>query len=169
LNRPLLSLLLVAGAAACSGPGLFRSMQPTLVRLYDADTGVRLELANQGNPAYRDIYSHPRSEASLKIAPDELVERLMDRLDELNFERFSTPGAPPDGAGLLGWLEVVQGDSSRTFAVPRAGATREQLASFAQMQLAVSEAYTHVTGLQFIDNPQGADLFRKQPAAGGHP
>jgi hypothetical protein len=166
LNRQLgLLLLLGACVAACAGPGLFGSDQRTLVRLYDADTGVRLELANQSHPDYRDLYSHPRSEANLKLAPDELLESLLDRLDDLNFDRLSAPGGPPDQAALLGWLEVSDGSQTRTFAVPRSGATREQLSSFAQMQLAVSDTFTHVTGLQYIDNPKGADLFRKQPAA----
>lgn len=168
MNRRLGLLLLVSAAVgACSGPLL--GSDDTLVRLYDAKTGVRIELANQDNPAYRDVYSHPRSEATLKLAPDDLIETLLDRLDDLQFDKLSAPGAPPEGGELLGWLEVVQDGQPRTFAVPRTGATREQLSRFAQMQLAVSEAYTHVTGLQYIDNPQGADLFRRQKAAGAQP
>jgi hypothetical protein len=162
-------LLLYGASIACAGPGLFGSDQRTLVRLYDADTGVRIELANQSHPDYRDVYSHPRREANLKLAPDELIESLLDRLDDLNFERLSAPGGPPDRSLLHGWLEVSDGGKTRTFAVPMTGATGEELSSFAQMQLAVSEAYTHVTGLQYIDNPNGADLFRKQPAAGARP
>jgi len=138
------------------------------VRLYDAHTGVRIELANQSHPDYRDVYSRPRPEAALKLAPDELMDELLDRLDDLNFDQLSAPGAPPQGADLLGWLEVVQDTEARTFAVPRAGATREQLSRFAQMQFLVSDTYTHVSGLQYIDNPEGAELFRKQ-AGGARP
>ncbi|HZL99346.1 MAG TPA: hypothetical protein VFD43_03750 [Planctomycetota bacterium] len=169
MDRLLGLLLLLAGLAACSGPLAWGSEQRTLVRLYDAKTGVRIELANRSHPEYRDIYSQPRSDASLKLGSDELLERLLERLDELNFGQLSVPGAPPQDAPVLGWLEVVDGDGSRTFAVPKTGATREQIGSFAQMQYAVSEAYTSVTGLQFIDNPSGGDLFRRQPAAGGQP
>jgi hypothetical protein len=140
----------------------------TLVRLYDAHTGVRIELANQSHPDYRDVYSRPRTEATLKLAPDELMDDLLDRLDDLHFDQLSAPGAPPQGDDLLGWLEVVQDAEARTFVVPRAGATREQLSRFAQMQFVVSDAYTHVTGLQYIDNPEGAELFRKQ-AGGARP
>jgi hypothetical protein len=132
------------------------------VRLYDAHTGVRIELANQSHPDYRDVYSRPQTEAALKLAPDELMDELLERLDDLNFDQLSAPGAPPQSANLLGWLEVVQDTRARTFVVPRAGATREQLSRFAQMQLLVSDAYTHVTGLQYIDNPEGAELFRRQ-------
>lgn len=138
------------------------------MRLYDAHTGVRIELANQSHPDYRDVYSRPRPEAALKLAPDELMDELLDRLDDLNFDQLSAPGAPPQGADLLGWLEVVQDTEARTFAVPRAGATREQLSRFAQMQFLVSDTYTHVSGLQYIDNPEGAELFRKQ-AGGARP
>jgi hypothetical protein len=168
LNRRLGLLLLVSAAVgACSGPLL--GSDNTLVRLYDAKTGVRIELANEDHPDYRDVYSHPRSEATLKLAPAELLETLLDRLDDLNFDQLSAPGTPPEAAPVLGWLEVVQDGRPRTFAVPRTGATREQLSRFAQMQLAVSEAYTHVTGLQYIDNPQGAELFRRQQSGGAHP
>jgi hypothetical protein len=162
-------LLLCACAVACAGPGVFGSEQRTLVRLYDADTGVRLELANESHPELRDVYSQARPEASLKLAPDELIEALLERLDELDFEALSAPGGPPSGAGLQGWLEVTDGGATRTFAVPRSGPTQQQLSRFAYMQLVVSETYTHVGGLQYIENPQGAELFRRQPAAGGQP
>ena len=163
MNRQTALLLVIwACVAACSGPGLLGSGDRTLVRLYDAHTGVRIELANQSHPDYRDVYSRPRAEAALKLAPDELMDALLERLDDLDFEELSKPGAPSQGADVLGWLEVVQDTEARTFAVPRAGATREQLSRFAQMQYAVSDAYTHVTGLQFIDNPEGAELFRRQ-------
>lgn len=164
-----LLLLVCACATACAGTGLFQSEQRTLVRLYDADTGVRLELANETHPEYRGIYSHPRAEASLKLAPDGAMDQLLDRLDDLKFDKLSTPGGPPQGATTLGWITVTDDDESRTFVVPEKGATREQLASFAQMQFAVNDVYNHVSGLQFIDNPQGADLFRKQRAAGTQP
>ena len=120
-------------------------------------------------PARSSPRPHPRSEATLKLAPAELLETLLDRLDDLNFDQLSAPGTPPEGAQVLGWLEVVQDGKPRTFAVPRTGATRDQLSRFAQMQLVVSEAYTQVTGLQYIDNPQGAELFRRQQSGGAHP
>ena len=164
-----LLLLICACATACAGHGLFQSEQRTLVRLYDANTGVRLELANESDPDYRGVYSHPRSDASLKLAPDKAMESLLDRLDDLKFDKLSAPGGPPEGAALLGWIEVTEGTQARTFVVPKTGASHEQIGSFAQMQLAVSDVYTHISSLQYIDNPQGADLFRKQPAAGTKP
>ena len=170
MNRQLgLLWLSWACAAACSSPGFLGSEPHTLVRLYDAHTGVRLELANESHPDYHDLYSRPRNEATLKLAPDDVIEELLDRLDELNFDRLSAPGSPPEGAVVYGWIEVVQDRQARTFAVPRTGASREQLSRFAQMQFAVSDVYSHVTGLQYIDNPSGPELFRRQPGAEVHP
>jgi hypothetical protein len=56
---------------------------------------------------------------------------------------------------------VRKGGESRSFVVPEAGPTAEQLETFAGMKLVVSEYYMHVGGLQFIDNPKGAELLRK--------
>jgi len=38
----------------------------------------------------------------------------------------------------------------------------DQLQAFAYMKLVFNEYYSHVGGLQYIQNPEGGDLFRRQ-------
>jgi len=162
-----LLLTLAAALSACAGPS-----QPSpagagvVVGLYDSKSGLHLDLANASHPDYADVYSRERADAALKVAPDELMQQLVrDLTERLGFDGLSTEGSPPkSGASLRGWVVIDRGGKRRTFSVPATGATAEQLQAFVAMKLVISEYYTHLGGLQFVNNPQGADIFRgKQP------
>ncbi|HTE06853.1 MAG TPA: hypothetical protein VK824_11700 [Planctomycetota bacterium] len=151
--------LTASGGAAAAGDRL-------LVRLYDARHEVRLELSNESNPDFADVYSREQRDAALKLAPDQLLGELVADLDTLGFDRLSASGQPP-AAGARAWVEIRKDGASRTFAVPEKDATAEQLTAFANMKLTVNEYYTHVSGLQFIDNPKGAALLKDGQHRGG--
>jgi hypothetical protein len=149
---------------ACSAPGADAAGRRVVVGLYDAKGPVHLDLANQSHPELADVYSHQRQDASLKLAPDELMLDLVRDLDQLAFSELAAEGEPPgDGPAVRGWVSVTDGASRRIFVLPAQGASREQLEAFAGMKLVINEYYTHVGGLQFVNNPQGHDIFRKQP------
>jgi len=162
---PLLASLIVL-LGACSSVGLGFGGDRLLVRLYDGKNQLRLQLSNQSNPDLEDVYSREQPDASLKLAPDQLMEELIADLDKLNFQTLSAPGEPPK-AGARGWVEIHKNGSSRTFVVPEVGANAEQLTSFAYMKLAVNEYYTHVGSAQFIKNQQGGALLKNQQPGGG--
>ncbi|MHC4844629.1 MAG: hypothetical protein ACYTCU_00555 [Planctomycetota bacterium] len=132
-----------------------------MVRLYDARNNLLLELANESHPDYQDVYSSARATASLKLAPDDLMGDLIRDLDRLDFEGLAAEGAAPAG-GVRGWVEVREGNRARAFILPADSASAEALESFANMKHVVAYYYQHIGGLQFIDNPQGADIFRSQ-------
>jgi len=73
------------------------------------------------------------------------------------------PEAPTPTGGLRGWVTVRQGSQSRTFVVPASGGTAEQLQAFVSMKLLMDAYYGQVGGLQFVTNPEGSSIFRKQP------
>lgn len=133
-----------------------------MVGLYDAKTDLHLDLANESHPDYAKVYSQERRSADLKLAPDELMEQLVRDLDErLGFAMLATAGDPPaPSAAIRGWVTVQQDASRRTFVVPARNATAEQLQAFVNMKLVLNDVFTHVGGLQFVNNPQGADIFR---------
>lgn len=167
-----LLLALAAGFSACSSPGAAgagpaganSAGKRVRVALYDAKGDVRLELAPQSHPDLADVYSHPRPDAALKLAPDELIDDLLRDLERLGFSARAAAGAPPPASpAVRGWVSVEQGRSARTFVVPAAGAEAEALQAFAHMKLLINEYYTHVGGLQFVNNPQGHDIFRRKP------
>ena len=129
--------------------------------LYDSKGPVHLDLANESHPELADVYSHQRPDAALKLAPDELMTELLRDLEQLSFAALSAVGDPPaDGPQVRGWVCVDDGDARRTFVLPAEGATRQQLEAFVGMKLVINEYYTHVGGLQFVNNPQGHDIFR---------
>jgi hypothetical protein len=154
--------------AACAGPGGAASGDRVLVRLYDAENDTCLELANASHPDLRDVYSQRRPDADLKLAPDDLMGQLLQSLDSVRFGALSTPGAPPPeeltaAEGLRGWVEVAHNGEVRTFRVPALRPSADQLQAFTRMKLVISEYYSHVGGLQFIDNPQGHRVFGQHP------
>lgn len=167
-----LLLALVAVVSACAGPdsasagetGAPPRGRRVLVGLYDAKGPVHLELAPASHPDFADVYSRPRADAALKLAPDELVEDLLRDLAGLSFDALATAGAPPPASpGVRGWVSIQDSGRARTFVVPATGASPETLQAFAYMKLLINEYYTHVGGLQFVENPQGHDIFRKKP------
>jgi len=155
--------LLLAGCALASRVG---SGDRAMVRLFDADTGVLLELANESHPQWQDVYSQARRAAELKLVPDELLGQVLVAFEEAGFDELAAEGpAPEAGPGLDGWIEVRLGDSLRHLAMPEGSLDRPRLAAYARMKLAVLEAYQSVAGLQLIDNPSGHELFKEGPQA----
>ncbi len=130
--------------------------------LYDAKGDIHLELANASHPELAGAYSQPKPDAALKLAPDELVDDLVRDLGRLGFDDLGAEGPPPAAKpGLRGWVTLNQDGRLRTFVVPAQGAAPEALQAFAYMKLTFNEYYTHVGGLQFVNNPQGHDIFRR--------
>jgi hypothetical protein len=162
LLRPAaLFLTLLAALSACAGPGQATGHR-VLVGLYDAKTELHLELANASHPDFAGVYSKERQNADLKLAPDELMDQLVVDLDgRLGFAKLAVPGNPPaSGPAVRGWVTVSQDGVRRTFVVPAQNATAEQLQAFVNMKLVLNDVFMHVGGLQFVNNPQGGDIFR---------
>jgi hypothetical protein len=157
-----LGSLVLAACAGTSGAPSAALEARTVVRLYDAGSRLRLELANESHPELQDVYSRRRPDASLKLAPDELIGDLVRDLERLEFAALSSQGGPPDEASLRGWVQIESDGVERTFAVPSEAPSAEELQAFAYMKLVFNEYYSHVGGLQYIQNPQGGDLFRRQ-------
>ncbi|MGQ0553066.1 MAG: hypothetical protein ACT4PU_07585 [Planctomycetota bacterium] len=142
--------------------------QRIVIRLYDSDQGVRLELANEDHPELRSVYSQRRSNAALKLAPDEALAQLLATLDDLGFQRWAKPQAAPsptdqrlapDAAAIEGWIEVRLDAQVSSFVLPAGRADPAALAAFAEMQVSIANTYAGIGGLQFIDNPLGARIF----------
>jgi hypothetical protein len=159
----LLAGLLAALGAACATtvPAVpVAAGSRVVVRLYDAGTGIELALANESHPELRDVYSQQRESAALKLAPDQLVGELLASLDAAGFDPFGQPAArEPDRA--TSFLSVRHDGSLRVFPRPVAGDAVEQRQAFTRLKLVMDHYYRHVGSLQFVENPQGEQLFRE--------
>ena len=132
-----------------------------VVRLYDSKGDLHLDLANEGHPELADVYSSQREDATLKLAPFDLMNDLVGDLAQLSFDTLAAAGGPPGpGPAVRGWVTVETDAGLRTFVMPAAGASDAQRQAFPNMKLVINEYYTHVGGLQFVTNPQGHDIFR---------
>lgn len=151
---------LSVAACAASGSGRIGSGDRALVRLFDARSDLVLEVANASHPDLTDIYSTTRSSASLKLAGDASMGDLLDAIDRSAFPQLASQGAPTSAAGLKGFVTVREGGETRSLVVPESGATLEQLETYATLKELVAAFYQATGGLQSIDNPAGANIFR---------
>ncbi len=159
------ALVLIGLCGACSSlSSALSSGDRVMVRLYDADNGAYLVLAHEEYPGLTEIYSERRADAAVKLAPEFVLEDLIEGLEAVGFGRLATPGPAPT-AGVAGFVELRAGSEVRSFLVPPQGASIEQRTAFAQMKLVMDFHYGSVGGLQAIDNPAGAELFRRQAEA----
>jgi len=133
-----------------------------IVRLYDARGQIELALANETHPGFQEVYSHARADASLKLAPDELMGQLLASLDLNGFNVYALPGATPQ-KGAVSYLSVEHDGEQTVFEEPPRSASIEKRRTFTQLKLLMAHYYTPVGSLQFIQNPEGGDIFESSP------
>lgn len=129
-----------------------------IVRLYDARSGIELALANESHPGYQEVYSQARADASLKLAPDELMGQLLASLDRNGFNLYARPGRVPK-PGKRSYLAVDHDGRLTVFSEPPRSANPDMRQSFVRLKLLMDHYYKPVGSLQFIDNPAGSALF----------
>ena len=133
-----------------------------IVRLYDAKSGIKLGLANETHPGYQEVYSHARADASLKLAPDELMGQLLASLDRTGFNDYASPGPSPADESRS-YLAVEHDGRQTVFVEPSRSADIECRRAFSQLKLLMTHYYTPVGSLQFIRNPDGGAIFEASP------
>ena len=180
--RWLALLLLGLSVGACSSiPEVkFPAGSRVEVRLYDAEQGIQLALANETHPGLQDVYSEQRKNADLKLAPDQLIGQLLASLERAGFDQHAKRGGrgptaqaqaigAPGGAAshTLGApqpssLHVLRDGVWSEWLEPPDGADREARTAFVHCKLLMNEYYSHVGGMQFIANPEGHSRLRNQ-------
>lgn len=149
----------LAGCATTSADPLARGSE-VLVRLYDARQDLELALANESHPGLTDLYSQRRADGTLKLARDDLMGELVADLQRNGFGDYGHPSASPGAVGSYVLLELD--GVRRVFREPGSDADAGERQAFVRMKLIMNYYYTHVGSLQFVDNPNGAEMLRDQ-------
>ncbi|MED5330256.1 MAG: hypothetical protein VX916_03105 [Planctomycetota bacterium] len=163
--RSIFSLLLsMALVSACglTGTGTPKSQQPTTVRLFDSRNDLHLELATTSDQAWQSFHSQQRLDGRKKLASPEAMHRLVEGLNDAGFEKLAISGSPSDSSELRGFISVHQGETRKSFSLPRLGATEQQLRAFGEMKLLMDQYYRSVPGLQYITNPDGTRFLHNE-------
>ena len=175
----LLTVVVAGGLAACAGlvpDGAERSApgpaaagfaaapiagQRLYVGFYDDKNQVLLELANESHPDFADVNedSVPLRRATLKLAPDDVMQQLLAEIDAIGFDAWARPGLAPQQA-LRGWTTVQRDADVRTALFPHGTLPQAQWETFVKLKIAIASYYQRTGGLRLIDNPSGHDLFR---------
>lgn len=150
-------LVVLSGCSATSADPVPQGSR-VIVRLYDARSGIVLALANESHPALQEVYSHAREDASLKLAPDQLMGELLAALDRAGFGLHARQNRVPDDKNRS-YLMIERNGQQAVFAEPPPSAETPGRQSFMLMKLIMDHYYTPVGGLQFIDNSRGGDFF----------
>lgn len=158
----LMAPLLLALAACASTPGEVSVPMGgrVLVRLYDSRSGAELALANESHPELADVYSSKRSKAVLKLAPDELMADLLTSLEREGLSRYARSDDEPPQSGS--WLLVDHGDQHQLMVQPGSNGSVDERQAWGKLKLLVGYYYQHVSGLQYVENPDGASIFGEQ-------
>ncbi len=154
-------LMMITGCASTPAVPV-PSGSRVIVRLYDAKGRIELALANETHPGFQEVYSHARADASLKLAPDELMGQLLASLDLNGFNAYATSGAAP-GQGNVSYLAVDHDGEQVVFVEPPRSADIEKRRTFTMLKLLMTHYYTPVGSLQFVENTEGGGIFEATP------
>jgi hypothetical protein len=162
--RRLVAGLLLAASGACSSiPEIpIAAGSRVEVRLYDADQGIELVLANASHPDLAGVYSQRQVDGSLKLAEDRLIGQLLASLDSAGLAEFGDNGPPGELHGAASYLIVSHDGGLRSFRAPTSSSADAERLAFVRIKLVMNEYYRHVGGAQYIENPGGGDLLRSQ-------
>lgn len=133
-----------------------------VVRLHDGETGVTLALANESYPELSGLYSRSQGHATMKLAPDKLIGELLYSLDHVALADYGQDGRPAELRGKESYLFVEQDGRETVFPKPGPAAPIDARRAFTHIKLVMNEYYRHVGSKQFVENPDGADIFRTQ-------
>lgn len=162
-SGPVLAVLTIALLGGCAGvPEI--PIEPgsrVVARLYDADRRIELALANESHPDLQDVYSTQRSDASLKLAPDQLMGQLLSSLERAGFADYAqTSFSLPRG---IGFLSLRQDGALRVFEAPAGRADSDTRQAYTRLKLVMDLYYSKVGSLQYVENEQGHRLFEGRP------
>jgi hypothetical protein len=140
------------------------SSVPTAVTFTDNRPAKPLVLAlvNELHTSRVDLYSSVRTEASTKVATDEVVAALVEYLDQQGFMRHAATGSA--GGRSTQSLEL-QLDGRRTFMGISKGSPADQIQTFRNCRDGFIELYNQIYQLQAVD--EVPDRFQQQRKKAG--
>ncbi len=165
--------LLGLGLGACASGGKHPSAegQPASVTFTDYRSGLRFTIVNETHTDRVELYSRSvkASQANTKVATDEVLDALFERMGKLGFFRDASSGSAPSGgsANSIQALEVESREGAYHMVQGR-GATDGGAKVFRDVRAAVLEVHANIFQAQSIDLlPEDGPLFEgPRPGSG---
>ena len=169
LVSALLAALAGLGACASAGPRGGAQGDPVRVSFRDYRTGTELALVNESHTDRLDLYSKQRSDASTKVAADEIVDALIEYFEDQGFYRSAREGrAPVRTDEWTQAIEVETPDGAKTLLAGRAS-NASDAETFRESRDAFIAIYNNVYQAQAVEATPGDELFRAPTPPTGAP
>ncbi len=161
---PLAALALPIGCA--SAPSAVTGASQLRVTYWDFKTDKQLALVNESDPQYSDIYSHPRSNADIKRAPDDELKALVNYCGDRDFfDHSESLAGPNDTIRNTGYRMIVINADGKDYAFVLSRGLGEKdpgaVKNFTEIQTAFLQLYNSVPAFQYLGTADG-DFFKKQ-------
>jgi hypothetical protein len=156
LSLRALAVAILAAATGCSSlPGPVADAENLALSLTDYRTDKTLSLVNDTNPDFQDLYSQPRKDASIKLAPMDMMQSLVEFADDHRFFEYArelAPGEAPERTNAIGAITLTADARNYLFLLQygEGRVDKGKVQAFTDVQKKIAEEYNHVSSLQFI-------------------
>jgi len=153
---PALAALLACSCASGSGsrPSASESAVPSppaRVSFVDYRNGMRFVLVNESHTDRVELYSRTSTDASTKVATDELMDELLEHLDQRGFDARALSGpAPADSTAWSQVIEVEDSAGTRHLGVGKL-TTESERDAFHDCRAAFLYLYNNIFAAQSVD------------------
>lgn len=167
--RALLAALpALAAATGCSSvPSTVTGAEDVRMTFWDLNTAVAFTLVSADNPKFKDLYSQPRNDASVKVVDAESFDDLLRFAADHGYfdysEPLSGPAELPEGAASK--MMLIQADEKNHAFVLRKGlgkSDRDRIVDFNEIQTRLNLVNNQTYSLQYIGPSGGANYFEQQ-------
>ncbi|MEM7518353.1 MAG: hypothetical protein AAF368_15705, partial [Planctomycetota bacterium] len=153
----------VCALPSCSSTGSRKAGPPTIISLIQPLQGQRLELVNATHTDPVELYSQTRERANRKVATDEILEALIEKFNNEEFQTYSAPGGVPEGAmDERGTAIVVDVAGERRAIWGNLRTPERKLLALNKCIAAFIQVYSNIYALQKKDLRAGEDPFAPQ-------
>lgn len=155
----LLSIL----ASACASTGNLVTGTAAQMRFFEYRGGLTMTVVNESHTDRVELYSEERDNASTKVAPDEVMDALIDRVKEFNFAKFAKDGPAPKTSTL--WSQAIEVETAKGTMHMLVGPelSDEAKSSFRRSREAFLQIYNNVYGAQTV---KGGERMIQDPNRG---
>ncbi len=153
------AIFAVSFFVSCASSGKSHRGTPVLVAYINPKRGENFELVNSSHTDRVQLYSESRSrdEAMRKVTSDELMDALLERFEQLEFDKYALAGqSTAEGPAL----EVVVGGSHRSIVWEKED-TLEEKRAWQACLTSFLDLYNSVYGLQSVEISEGEDPFAR--------
>jgi hypothetical protein len=127
------------------------------------DGGKMMTIINQSHTDRVEFYSTERNDASTKIASDEIMGALLDRIDKVNFQEFARKGSAPATSSDWSQAIEIQTTQGSSYMLVRSGISADEAAAFRKTRDAFLAIYNNIFGAQAVKLKPGESRFEQSP------